>query len=217
MKPSGSTHRGNRRRGFALLEVLAAVALTAAFAAMVLPFVGRMVEQWWRGAAMIQDSDAWMQLTARLSADLAQAIPLPGTGQSGLAFRTSRDVVVFVRPARPGSEAGGLLISAYVIERTRSGDALVNYSGRFSPYLLDVDPRSFGTATAIMTGAFRFSFAPVGADGSRPERWSDRKDLPQRVELTVSPIADGAAPIPIALPIVAQAPKGPATTRATSQ
>ena len=220
MKRSGSTNRSDSSRGFALLEVLAAIALTAAFAAVVLPFAGRMVEQWWRGDAVIQDADAWMQVTARLSADLAQAIPLPVSAdrQAGLAFRASRDGVVFVRPPRAGSETGGLQISAYMIEQTRSGSVLVHYTASFSPYLMDVDPRTFGTATAVMTGPFRLAFVPVGAGGSRPESWSGRKDLPLWIELIAMPIANGAAPAaPIVLPIAAQVPKDDPAARTTSR
>lgn len=217
MTLSNSIHRSDRRRGFALLEALAALALTAAFASLALPFAGRMVEQWWRGTAAIEDADAWMQATTRLSAELAQAIPLPRSGQNGLSFRASRNGVTFIRPGRPGSEAGGLLISAYMIEHTRSGDALVNYSARFSPSLLDADPRSFGAATAVLSGAFRLAFVAIDADGRRSDNWIDRKDLPPQIELTVDRIAGDAAPVAIRLPIVAQAPRTTSAPRTNAQ
>jgi prepilin-type N-terminal cleavage/methylation domain-containing protein len=205
LKRSGSTNQ-NDRCGFALIEVLAAVALTAAFAAIVLPFCGRLIDRWWHGEAAIDNADAWMQVTARLTADLAQAIAMPAAKNRNapLLFRATRDSIVFVAPPRNVSESK-LQLVAYVIERTSSSSSIVNYATTFNPSLVDIDPRALGPATAAFTGSFDLAFAAVGSDGSRPVVWSDRKDLPRWIELTTRPLGRNTAPTaPIILPIAAR-------------
>jgi general secretion pathway protein J len=214
----------DRRSGFTFIEVLAALALTAAFVAVVLPFAGRLVERWWSGEQSVETADAWMQATARLSADLAEAIPLSVAPDRPprLMFRMARRSVVLVRPTLAAGAANPFEIAAYVIEPSPQGDALVLYAAPFDPDLIDADPSAFGTATAILAGPFRLAFAAVGADLGRSDEWSNPRELPLRLEVLVTPI--GKTPVPaaaIVLPIAARmslagasAPAGaPATAR----
>ncbi|HEY0330273.1 MAG TPA: hypothetical protein VGC77_14390 [Rhodopseudomonas sp.] len=220
MNPSGSKRRhDDRRNGFSFVEVLAALALTLALVSVVMPFTARLIERWADGERRIQDADAWMRLTARLSADVASAVPLPASAdkQSALLFRADRNMIVLVRPARAGGDDAGLQISAYVIEHAGAGDSLVHYGARYSPAMSEVDPRQFGGATAVMTGPFRFSFAAVGADGIRSAQWLDRKDMPAWIELAAVPIGDSPAPAsPLRLPIAAQTPRSDPSSRGGS-
>ncbi|MCK9917157.1 hypothetical protein MXD81_49260 [Microbacteriaceae bacterium K1510] len=189
------------------IEVLAALALTAAFVVVVLPFAGRLVERWAAGDRLVQNADAWMRASARLSADLAEAVPLsaPVDRQERLFFRASRRSIVFVKPARSGMDAP-LQINAYVIETGSRGDTLVHYATTFSPALIDADPRAFETATAVLTGPLRLSFVSVGADGNRVAEWSNPKEMPVRVELVFASIDRSAVPAaPLVLPIAARA------------
>lgn len=205
MRRSDSTDR-NDRRGFALLEVLAVVALTAAFASIVLPFSGRLIERWWHGEATIENADAWMNLTVRLSADLAQAIALPASTSRGspLVFQASSNRLIFIRPPRNARETE-LQLVAYVIERTSSSSSIVHYETGFSPSLVGLDPRAFGPATAAFTGAFDLAFVAVGADGNRITDWIDRKDMPLWIELTTRSLGRSDAPAAsIVLPIAAR-------------
>uniref|UniRef100_Q07N89 Prepilin-type cleavage/methylation-like protein n=1 Tax=Rhodopseudomonas palustris (strain BisA53) TaxID=316055 RepID=Q07N89_RHOP5 len=181
-----------------------ALALTAMLAGLLLPFAGQLIRTWSRGEGHVQDADGWMRLISRLQADLATAIPLPiAAGGPELVFRMDRNAVILVRPPRR-EESGGLQITAYVIEQSKSGDALVNYSATFDRSLALADPRSLGNATAVFTGPYRLGFATVDADGIRAESWRDRAELPRAIELSARSTGVGtAATVPIILPIVA--------------
>src|SRR5262245_42990337 len=166
--------------------MLAALAVTAALVGVILPFAGRLVERWWAGAQRIDQADAWQQATARLSADLAEAIPLVSTdGPPRLMFRLARNTVVLVRPALAGTSPDAREIVAYVIERAPQGEALLRRSAPYDPALIDADPRALGAPTAILAGAYRFAFAAVSPDLVYVDTWTNPGELPQRVELAV--------------------------------
>lgn len=196
--------RTDRQAGFTLFEVLVTLAITALFVATVLPFASRLVARWSGGERVVQEADAWMRMSIRLSADLAETVPLamPVTGQQRMFFRAGRRGVVFVRPARTEG-AGALQIVAYMIQSGPAGDTLVAYTTSYSPGLIDVDPQAFGTATAVLAGPFRLAFTVVGADGVRVEEWRNIKELPPRIELSAVPVGPGRVP---AAPLVLMIP-----------
>jgi hypothetical protein len=188
--------------------MLAALALTAALVGVILPFAGRLVERWWTGAQRIDQADAWQQATARLSADLAETIPLiSADGPPRLMFKLARNSVVLVRPALAGNSPGARELVAYVIERAPQGEALLRRSAAYDPTLIDADPRVLGAPTAILAGPYHFAFAALGSDLVRVETWTNSGELPQRVELAaISTGRDPVPPVPLVLPIMARAP-----------
>lgn len=214
MKPSRSTlDPTDGRAGFSFVEMLAALAITAALVAVVLPFAGRLVERWSSGEQAVQDADAWMQATARLAADLSEAMPLHERTTDRaprVMFRMDRRSVVLVRPALAQS-AGPLEFTAYVIEPNQvGGDALVRYSAPFEQGRFDTDLRGFGNATTLLSGPFQFAFRAVNKELVRSEDWSDPGELPLSLELVASPTVHSLMPAVTTLPIAARTPLGPA-------
>ncbi len=209
MKPSHQTDR-IEPNGFVLAEMLIVVALCVALVSIALPFAGQLIARWRHGQSAIEQAEAWIRLTTRMSADLAQAVPLPVPGgrQAQILFRATSDHVVFVQPAYASYAMVGLQITAYQLEHGANGDTVVNYSTPFSSALADTDPRTIGTATAIFTSPLRLSFTLIDSEGGRQNAWLDRDDLPVRVELAASS-RERTAPLPtaIVLPIIARAPK----------
>jgi hypothetical protein len=193
--------------------MLAALAITAALVAVVMPFAGRLVERWSHGEQAVQDADAWMQATQRLAADLSEAIPLhEATTDRALRvlFRMDRRSVVLVRPAL-AQAASPLELTAYVIEPNQaSGDALVRYSAPFEQGRFDTDPRGYGNATTLLSGPFRLAFRAVSTEMSRSEDWMDSAELPLSLELVAAPTVRGFIPAVTALPIAASTPPAPA-------
>ena len=190
----------DRRAGFLLLEVLAALVVTIAFVGVVLPFAGRIVTHWWSGQTAVEGADAWMQAVARLGDDLAEAEPLSIPGADGLAFRAGPRRVVFVRP-KLGDPAAGLETVTEAIVTTAAGEALTRRAAPFDPDTFASEPRE-GGATTLIEGAFRLRFASVGADGVPRDSWGDAKALPLRLELIATtaknaPLFPGAIVLPL--------------------
>ena len=190
------------RAGFTLVEVLAALVVTAGFVAVVLPFAGRLATRWWVGEARVEAADGWMQGVARLSDDLSQAVPIMvRQGDKAVAsFDAGPDFVQFVRPAL-GSAALGLETVRFEVRSSAAGSALVRRAARFRPG----DPSAPGSPTTILEGPYRFRFRAYGEDLVPRATWDDEAEMPAGVELTV--VARGGAtapPGPVLLPIVAR-------------
>ena len=83
--PPADPRRGGARAGFTFIEVLAALVVTGAVVAAVLPYAARLASHWWVGEQSVEAADGWMQAAARMGDDLAQ---LPFA--TGLSRRTSR-------------------------------------------------------------------------------------------------------------------------------
>ena len=200
--------RRGRRAGFTLIEVLAALVVTGAFVAVVLPYAGRLASHWWAGEAAVEAADQWMQAVARMGDDLSQAVPygLGADGLGGAAFRAGPDGIAFVRPGL--GDAGGLDAVAYEIRSGRDGATLVRRSRRF-------DPDGFGggiggTPSTLIAGPYRLRLVEVASDGSRRRDWSPGDGMPAAVELSASAEPPGRRAMlpvgPVLMPIAARAP-----------
>lgn len=197
----------DRRAGFTLIEVLAALAVTSAFVAVVLPYAGRLATHWWAGETTVEAADGWMQAVGRMGDDLAQALPygLGAEGTPDVAFTAGPDGFGFVRPALGG--ARGLEAVSYEIRRSAAGSALVRRSRPFDPAAFGRDVG--GASAALIDGPFRFRLVEVGRDGARRRGWSPSDGMPAGVELSAETDDRRRAPVPAApvfLPIVAQSP-----------
>ena len=192
------------RAGFTLIEVLAALVVTAVFVAVVLPFAGRLATRWWVGEARVEAADAWMQAVARLSDDLAQAVPIVARqgDKAAVSFDAGPDFVQFVRPAL-GRAAMGLETVRFEVRSSGAGSALVRRSARFRPG----DASAPGSPTTILEGPYRFRFRAYGEDLVPRAAWEGETEMPAGVELTVVGRGGASAPPgPILLPVVARAP-----------
>ncbi len=197
------------RAGFTLIEVLAALVITTAFVAVVLPYAGRLATHWWVGETTVEAADGWMQGIARMSDDLAEAVPLE-VGQVGprtLAFHGGADTIRFVRPALGQSGRSlDLDVVSYAIRSTAAGQALVRQSRRLDAAAFDTDPAGSATVTLI-EGPFRFRLVTLDRDGTRRRGWDVPDRMPTAVEL--SAVATGRQPVPAApilMPVVARQP-----------
>ena len=200
--------RADPRAGFTLIEVLAALVVTGALVAVVLPLAGRLAARWGRGEATVEAADGWMQAIGRLGDDLAQAVPygLGPDGGAAAAFRAGPDAIAFVRPAL--GDAGGLETVRYEVRASPAGAALVRRSRRFDPEAFD---REVGGATAtLLDGPFRLRLVEVSPDGTRRRDWAPSDGMPLAVELSAVPARPGTGtPVPagpVLLPIAARAP-----------
>ena len=181
-----------------LVEVLAALLVTAALVAVVLPFAGTLIGRWQAGQASILQADAWMQALARLGDDVAEALPIrePGGPPGALAVEPRK--VSFIRPGLGAPDT--LERVTYGVETTASGERLV----RRARGLGDADPPKSSTTT-LLEGPYTLRFAVVGPDGARATRWTEGTAMPLRLELAAAGPKGSRAPFsPVSLPIAAR-------------
>ena len=196
------------RAGFTLIEVLAALVVTTAFVAVVLPYAGRLATHWWVGETTVESADAWMQAIARMSDDLAEAVPfgLDRDGKPALAFSAGDDSVSFVRRALGHADGSGELETvSYDVRPNGTGSALVRRSRRFDPQRFGRDNPETGVAAVLIAGPYRFRLVSIGVDGSRKRSWTPTEQMPIAVELSTA--STGREPVPAApvyMPIVAR-------------
>ena len=166
--------RNKPRAGFTLVEVLAALMITAGFVAVVLPFAGRLATRWWVGEIAVETADGWMQALARLSDDLSQAVPI--AVQQGdkdiIVFAAGPGFVQFIRPAVGG--AGGMRLETirYDVSPSAAGHALVRRAGPFSP-TVPADP---GSPATLLDGPFLLRFRAYGHDNVPHAAWTIGRD-----------------------------------------
>lgn len=206
MRRTDARRSRDPRAGFTLIEVLAALVVTGAVVAVVLPYAARLATHWWIGEATVEAADGWMQAVSRMGDDVAQAVPYglgDGDGAPAAAFQAGPDGIAFVRPALGGG--AGLEAVSYEVRASPAGGALVRRSRLF-------DPATFGrgvggTSATLLDGPFRFRIVEVAADGSRRRGWAPADGMPAAVELSAE--GTGRAPVPAApvlMPIPARAP-----------
>ena len=190
--------------GFTLVEVLAALIVTAAFVVVVLPFAGRLATRWWVGETTVEAADGWMQALTRLSDDLSQAVPMSVRqgDRDIIVFAAGPGFVQFVRPAV--GEAGKLRLETvrYDVSPSPAGHALVRRAGPFSPVAV-ADP---GSPATLLDGPFRLRFRAYGHDNVPQAAWADSEQMPDGIELTiVGKEPRSLPPSPVLLPIAAAA------------
>lgn len=199
----------DRRAGFSLVEVLAAVVLTVALVVAILPFFAGVVGRWMTGQRLIEDADLWMRAGLRLAGDTARAVPVmrPGPGEPRLLYAGDERNLLFVRPALSAGAGAAYEIVGLAIERSDDGEAVVRRSAPFDPAAPAPDPGRLGGATTLLSGPWRFRFEHVSARGDRTPAWTTPGELPRLVELVAEPTARRPAPpAPLALPFTAVRP-----------
>ena len=196
--------RNDRRAGFTLVEVLAALVVTAAFAAVVLPFAGRLASRWWVGETRVEAADGWMQAVARLGDDLAQAVPIVEQRGDAVAaiFTVGPDVLQFVRPALASSSRLRLETVRFDVRPSDRGHALMRRTSGFRP---GSEP-DFGAPSILLDGPLQLRFRAFADDHVPRATWADERNLPAGVELrAVSPTPGASLSVPVLLGVVAKA------------
>ncbi len=169
-----------------LVEVLAALVVSAAIVAVVLPFAANLLTRWWTGQPEIERADGFMQAVARLGDDLAQAVPLTVTGGApGIRwFRCDPKGLDFIRPSLGAAAGTSLDIVTYRIVEGEEGDRLSRAS---RPYRPEEGPpvagQPAGPGVALLDGPLTLRFAAVGRDGRPEDVWQALKEMPRRIEL----------------------------------
>jgi len=193
LKPIASADsRSNLRAGFALLEMLAALAIAVALFAILAQFSNQAVRNWNRGESSIAAMEMLTRGLGRLGTDLTLALPMrpPGTDSPNVLFTGDNNQMMFVAATGFGAGDRGVeLISVSVVkEDDGSGVALVRQRGPVTTV-----PTPLRDPVVLMRGRIQVQFSYRDADGQTVQKWTDQRQLPKAVAVYVF----GATGLPV--------------------
>jgi len=172
---------------------MAALVVTCLLMMGLTPFVNQLLLTWARAGTIGVIVDMTSRGIGQLRKDLRHAVPLaarPGV----IAFRG--DELHFEFPAATGLGAGrgGVEMIAISAEQLEGKElALVR---RRSGHVTTESGAEFKDPVVLFSGNLQYIFRYIAQDGTRQSTWSDRPDLPVRIEVT---ILDGRDPVVPAL------------------
>jgi general secretion pathway protein J len=196
--------------GFTLLEALIALALTGVLLGMLATVTGHWMANWRTGFDRVQNADLLGLGVDRIAADLAAAEYTSLEGDTRFFFDGTESSVTFVRSAiGPNAVAGLEIVRLGEIDDER-GRVLVRSRAPFAP----VTARAVGDGAVEFTNPivlvrppFRVSFAFAGRDRIWKEIWTDVKQMPSAVRVTVrNDVTGEILPVSTAVSINVNAP-----------
>lgn len=187
-----------RRRGFSLLEVMVAMAITVLLVVTFAPFASQLIHTWGRGARTAELVDMLTRGNDRITRDLLAVVPMTLTrGETTtMIFRGGPGYLVFATATGFGPGRGGIELVSFGIEPDgAAGQAIVR---RRAPLRDEAMTASgFRDPVTLLTGPYQYRFDYVAADGTRVAEWQSRLDMPARVELTILTPTGPLLPLPL--------------------
>lgn len=208
---SGPVYHGRRsvpapQRGFTLLEVLLALALTAMLMSMLTAGVYGVMRDWDNDADVLEQSldqtVAILQLERALQGAFPHSYQDTDTMGRHVYFEGERDALAWVSTVSP-QRAGGMM--AWQLSNTTDGIYL-----RLAPALADHPGQRLASAEPrLLLPGYRISFQYLLEDHESLLRWRDdwpaaeANLLPRAVHVTLTPVASNQAPLEIVAPVPA--------------
>jgi len=172
----------SRNAGFSLIEVMAALVVTCLLMMALAPFVNQLLSTWARGSLIGAIVDMTSRGIGQLRKDLRHAVPLaarPGV----VAFRG--DELHFEFPAATGLGTGRGGVEMIAISAEQLGGKEMGIVRRRSGHITTESGAEFKDPVVLFSGNFQYIFRYVTQDGTRQSTWSDRPDLPVRIEVNI--------------------------------
>jgi len=200
LKPIDSAApRADARAGFALIEMLAALAIAVAVMALLAQFTAQAMRNWNRGESTIAAMEMLTSGLNRLRADLTLAVPMrpPGTDTGGIIFVGEPNRIIFVS-AGPVTDRGLALISVTVGEDA-DGVMVVRERGPVSTTATQMrDP------VVLLRGRMRVQFSYRDQSGQSFPTWTGQPALPKAVAVEIFDLAGTSVfPVPVVIPLPA--------------
>jgi prepilin-type N-terminal cleavage/methylation domain-containing protein len=179
---ASADRRPDPQRGFALLEMLAALTIAGAVFALLAQFTNLSVHNWNRGESAIASMEMLTRGLGRLGADLTLALPMrpPGTDTPNMLFRGDPDRIQFVAATGFGAGDRGLELISVSVIKEENGIAVVRER---APVTTVTTP--FRDPVVLLRGRLQVQFVYRDADGQTVQSWSDRPQLPRSVGVYV--------------------------------
>jgi len=195
------------RAGFSLIEVLAALTITALVIGAFSPFVAQLIHGWGRGARIAEVTDMLQTATARIDRDVLGAVPLLITrdDETTVLFKGTESYAVFVSATGLGRGRQGLELLSFSVEPDGDARALVRRHGRLGT---DPDkPEGLRDPVPLISGRFRITLAYRPKTGDAVKLWENRTELPAAIEVTLTdPSGVPVLPAPLVFPFAADYP-----------
>jgi prepilin-type N-terminal cleavage/methylation domain-containing protein len=189
----------SRNAGFSLIEVMAALVVTCLLMLGLTPFVNQLLSTWARGSTIGVVVDMTSRGIGQLRKDLRHAVPLadrPGV----VAFRGDELHFEFPAATGLGTGRGGVEMISISTEQLEGRElALVR---RRSGHVPTESGAEFKDQVVLFSGNLQYIFRYIAEDGTRQSTWSDRPDLPVRIEVNILEGRDPVLPV-LELPLYA--------------
>jgi type II secretory pathway pseudopilin PulG len=197
MRSDSSDKAGHVEAGYALVEILAALSISALLSTLLLPIVSHAILHWTEIASKEERLDQILRARSRMASEIAgmARIPEPGHPNGDRSwFRGDAQGVMFTRMLSEPSTAPVLAAVAFDIERDGQGKILVRRFADARGLPVESERRSLPDPTAVLRGGEAMRFAFLDASGERFDTWVDRPDFPTTIELSVDggPLKGGA-------------------------
>jgi len=195
----------SNERGFSLLEVLAALVVTAVLMLALTPFVGQMLATWSKGGEQSHLVELKSRGLGRLRTDLKHALVWTGYGETEnlLAFRGDESSMTFPISTGLGMGRAGLEMVSISVDTSLDGRALV----RRRAMIVGTTYTAFQDPVVLFSGQFKFLFKYYSRDNKEETIWRNPTEMPARVELRISNDR-GLVYLPIEIPIFASMSTG---------
>jgi len=186
--------RASEPYGFALIEAIAALALTATLLLALGAITGQWTPAWRHGFARLQAVQSLDAGLDRLAADIAAArVAGPGPALNLAPFVGEPTRIVLVR-SQIGPNAGPKLEWVQIEQQAGDSGLIVARShAPFAPSADDEPPSQFLDAVAALHPPWRVRFAFTGDDGAWRETWVRQSRLPRAVRIEVYDRDSGVA------------------------
>jgi general secretion pathway protein J len=196
--------------GFTLIETLIATALMLTILAALATVTAQWLPNWNRGLARVQHGELLALGLERVVADLGAAEYIPPHRATRHPFFDGAELsVTFLRSTIGPNSPAGIEVVRIAETADARGVALVRLHAPFRPLEPDqaFDPRRLADPVVLSRAPYRVSFAYAGPDRAWRPTWSDARQLPSFVRVTVRNAATGqilsastAAPIHVNAP-----------------
>jgi general secretion pathway protein J len=178
------TRRRRSRRGFTLIEALAALALGTLLFGLIAQFTGAWLGRWRDVVMVTSRQDAALVVLDRMADDIQTALPVFETTAQALTTRIDFDgtgsELTFVRNAVGFNPRPGLDRVTYRVGDSGGINALLRQRRDHA------DPDSAGEDLPLLRGDVRLSFTYFSASGTGSANWDDATRLPAAIRIDLA-------------------------------
>jgi len=191
----------NRKAGFSLVEVLAALLVTTLLFLALTPLVSQMLATWARGGEIASIVEFRVRGLGILHDDLRHAIVWTGFGRTDnlLVFRGNETSMSFPVASGLGQGRYGVEMLSIEVASRRDGRALIR---RRAP-MIGSTYGAFTDPVVLFSGPYEFLFKYRSHDGVEKAVWEDPQSSPARVVLNITDGAGRRSSLRIEIPILA--------------
>jgi len=193
-----SSRQGSRKRGFSLIELLAALAIASVILAAVSALVRNVALNFDRGTRAVTDGERLILAIERLAADFGSArlVRTPGAGNAAAAFIGEAARVIFVGPGGVSSSQKGEEVVGLTVEQEDDVVRLVRRSAAWPGPRTRLEDVPLGDPVTLLEGRLLISlyFGRLNDRGALAfsDGWRDQPVLPRVVRLGLRDRVTGA-------------------------